>query len=144
MPINRIGLAIAERLASEGAKVVVSSRKMKNVENAVKLLSNKGLNVHGVQCHVGNSEDRDQLFSQTIEKFGGLDILVSNAAVNPHMGNIMECSEEMWTKIFDINVKSTFLLCKESVPLMRKRGGGSVVFISSIAGFSPMPVYLFK
>lgn len=133
-------MAIAERLATEGAKVVVSSRKIKNVENAVKLLSDKGLNVHGVQCHVGNKEDRTQLFSKTVEKYGGLDILVSNAAVNPHMGNMMDCSEEIWTKIFDINVKSTFLLCQEAVPLMRKRSGGAIVFISSIAGFSPMPV----
>lgn len=122
--------------------MVVSSRKVKNVENAVKSLADKGLVVHGVQCHVGNREDREKLFSTTVAKYGGLDILVSNAAVNPHMGNMMDCSEEIFAKIFDINVKSSFLLCKEAVPLMRKRGAGSVVFISSIAGFSPIPVYL--
>lgn len=120
--------------------MVVSSRKVKNVEKAVKSLTDKGFVVHGVQCHVGNKEDRENLFSSTVAKYGGLDILVSNAAVNPHMGNMMDCSEEIFSKIFDVNVKSSFLLCKEAVPLMQKRGAGSVVFISSIAGFSPIPV----
>ena len=53
-----------------------------------------------------------------------------------------QCEEQVWDKIFDINVKSAYLLAKEAVPLIRKRGGGSIVFVSSIAGFQPFKVSL--
>ncbi|BES91856.1 Dehydrogenase reductase SDR family member [Nesidiocoris tenuis] len=71
------------------------------------------------------------------EKFGGIDILVSNAAVNPTVGGATQCSDESWDKIFDINVKSAFCLTKEVKPYLIKRGGGSIVYVSSIAGFVP-------
>eukprot|EP00057_Strongylocentrotus_purpuratus_P031091 XP_783570.1 PREDICTED: dehydrogenase/reductase SDR family member 4-like [Strongylocentrotus purpuratus] len=74
---------------------------------------------------------------KAVKENGGLDILVSNAAANPHFGNILDCDEQAWDKIFDINVKSTFLLVKESVPHMVSRGGGSIVVVSSIAGYMP-------
>merc|ERR1719419_2246773 len=87
-------------------------------------LSSEGLkNVQGTVCHVGKKEDRDKLLKETVARFGGLDILVSNAAVNPYFGTMLECPEDMWEKIFDINVKVAFLLFKECVPLMQKRGG---------------------
>jgi len=135
-----IGYGIAHKLASEGANVMISSRKEANVEAAVSKLSSEGLkNVQGTVCHVGKKEDRDKLLKETVARFGGLDILVSNAAVNPYFGTMLECPEDMWEKIFDINVKVAFLLFKECVPLMQKRGGGSTIFISSIAGYHPIP-----
>jgi len=69
-----------------------------------------GLDVSGIVCHVGNPGDRDNLLNFATQTYGGLDILVSNAAVNPFFGNILDCSEEAWDKIFDINVKTAFLL----------------------------------
>lgn len=133
-----IGFAIVKRLASEGAKVVVSSRKQANVDEAVKLLKNQGItDVLGVTCHVAKASDRKKLFEQTIEKFGGIDCLVSNAAVNPAVGSVLDASEEVWDKIFDVNVKSSYLLAKEVKPYIVKRGGGSIVFISSIGGYQP-------
>lgn len=63
--------------------------------------------------------------------------LISNAAVNPEVGGVLEASEKAWDKIFDINVKSSFLLAKEVKPYLIKRHGGSIIFISSIAGFQP-------
>lgn len=119
---------------------MISSRKASNVEKALKYLTGKGLNVHGIQCHVGSGEDRKKLFRTTIEKYGGLDILVSNAAVNPHFGKSLDCSESAWDKIFDINVKSSFLLAKEAVPLLRERGGGNIIFVASIAGYNSSEV----
>jgi short chain dehydrogenase len=89
-----IGLAIAKRLGAEGGKVVVSSRKQANVDEAVKLLQDQGVvDVFGIACHVGNAADRKKLFDNTIERFGGLDILVSNAAVNPEVGQVLDASE---------------------------------------------------
>lgn len=133
-----IGFAIAERLARDGASVVISSRKTNNVEAAVAKL--KGLKVIGVKCHVSNAEDRKNLYEEAIKKFGGIDILVSNAAVNPEVGSVLDASEQAWDKIFDTNVKAAFLLAKEVLPHLRQRGGGSIVFVSSIAGFQPFDV----
>lgn len=132
-----IGFAIAQRLAQEGAKVIISSRKEKNVNEAVSKLSKEGLDIKGLVCHVSNADDRKKLFEHA-SKSGGLDILVSNAAVNPEVGDVLDCSENSWDKIFDVNVKSAFLLAKEAVPLLKQSKAGRIIFISSIAGFQPI------
>lgn len=136
-----IGFAIAQRFASEGAKVVISSRKPENVANAVNKLKSAGhSNVIGVKCHVSNANDRKQLYDAAIKNFGKIDILVSNAAVNPTVGSVLDCSEEAWDKIFDVNVKSSFLLAKEVTPYLRKQSNGSIIFMSSYGGVNPFPV----
>lgn len=138
---NSIGLSIAQRFAAEGAKVVVSSRKPDNVVAAVNKLKSDGhSSVIGVKCHVSNANDRKNLFDETIKHFGKIDILVSNAAANPAIGSVLDCSEEAWDKIFDVNVKSSFLLAKEVTPYLRKQQSGNIIFISSIAGLNPFPV----
>ncbi|XP_050711780.1 dehydrogenase/reductase SDR family member 4-like isoform X1 [Eriocheir sinensis] len=133
-----IGLAIAQRLGEEGAQVVVSSRKAANVQRAVEELQGLGCTVMGVPCHVSKGQDRQTLIDKTVEKFGGLDILVSNAAVNPTMGGVLECSEEAWDKIFEVNVKNALQLSQLAVPHIQKRKGGAIVYVSSIAGYQPM------
>ncbi|KAM0731824.1 Dehydrogenase/reductase SDR family member 4 [Formica fusca] len=132
-----IGFSIAKRLAQEGAKVMISSRKELNVKNAVEELRSEGLQVSGVVCHVGKEEDRKNLFEKTKANFGGLDILISNAAVNPAIGHVLDNTEEVWDKIFDINLKSTFLLMKESLPLLKrnKSFSPSIITISTIAAY---------
>ncbi|XP_007098061.1 dehydrogenase/reductase SDR family member 4 [Panthera tigris] len=134
-----IGFAIARRLARDGAHVVVSSRKQQNVDRAVAALQGEGLSVVGTVCHVGKAEDRERLVATAVNLHGGIDILVSNAAVNPFFGNIMDATEEMWDKILNINVKATALMTKAVVPEMEKRGGGSVVIVASIAAYTPFP-----
>ncbi|KAG9486944.1 hypothetical protein GDO78_007027 [Eleutherodactylus coqui] len=93
-----IGLAIARRLAQDGAKVLVSSRKQQNVDKTVQELKMEGLDVEGTVCHVGKNEDRVKLVNTAVQKFGGVDILVSNAAVNPFFGNVLDSTEEVWEK----------------------------------------------
>ena len=88
----RIGLGISKKLESEGAKVVISSRKASNVEDALSNFKNAE-NVHGVVCHVAKAEDRDKLINETVAKFGAIDILVSNAATNPVFGPMLEVNE---------------------------------------------------
>ncbi|KAG8236435.1 hypothetical protein J437_LFUL016962 [Ladona fulva] len=132
-----IGLAIAKRVANDGANVVVSSRKEKNVQEAVQKLKSEGLSAEGVVCHVAKAEDRARLLNKAVETFGGIDVLVSNAATNPAVGPVLDCEESVWDKIFEINVKAAFLLSKEVLPYLRKRGGGSIIYVSSIAGFQP-------
>ncbi|XP_053451146.1 dehydrogenase/reductase SDR family member 4 isoform X2 [Nycticebus coucang] len=93
-----IGFAIARRLAQDGAHVVVSSRKQQNVDRAVATLQGEGLSVSGTVCHVGKAEDRERLVAMAVKLHGGIDILISNAAVNPFFGNLMDATEEVWDK----------------------------------------------
>jgi len=142
-----IGKAIAKRLCQDGAKVMISSRKEKNVHEALedihKELGVGGEAIDGMVCHVGKAEHRQSLVQNTVEKFGGIDIFVSNAGTNPTFGPMLQCTEEEWDKIFDNNVKASFLLTQSVVPHMLKReAGGSIVFITSIAGLQPIPMIL--
>lgn len=131
-----IGFAIAQRLAQEGANVIISSRKAQNVEKAVQKLCKSNLSVKGLICHVSDAEQRKALFDQACS-WGGLDILVSNAGVSPQIGPILDCNEQVWDKSFEINVKASFLFAKEALPLLRKSKAGRIIFISSICAFQP-------
>eukprot|EP01083_Nonionella_stella_P084305 233329_1 len=75
-----IGLAIAERLGSEGATVVVASRKQKNIDAALQQLKSKNTNAYGITCHSGKSQDITKLIAFTVAKCNKIDILVPNAA----------------------------------------------------------------
>ena len=88
---------------------------------------------------MGNAEHRSTLIETCIEQDGKLDILVSNAAVNPYFGPMLTTPEESWDKIFEINVKNCFQLIQESVPHLEQQEGSSIVCISSLAGVQPMP-----
>lgn len=134
-----IGLAAAQALGQRGAHVIVSSRRQANVDKAVAQLQSENIKVTGTTCNVAISEDRERLVNMTVDQCGGVDILVSNAAVNPYFGNIMDSTEEVWDKILDVNVKASFLMIKLVAPHIEKRGGGSVVIVSSVAGYQPMP-----
>lgn len=132
-----IGFAIAKKLGKEGASVVISSRKQKNVDKALEKLKSENLSVSGMVCHVGNEEHRKALFKKAVSDFGGVDILVSNAAVNPYFGTLVSTPEPAFDKIMDINVKAAYLLVKEAAPHLEKRGKGSIVIVSSIGGLVP-------
>ncbi|XP_017504381.1 dehydrogenase/reductase SDR family member 4 isoform X11 [Manis javanica] len=93
-----IGFAIARRLAQDGAHVVVSSRKQQNVDRAVATLQGEGLSVMGTVCHVGKAEDRERLVATALNLYGGIDILISNAAVSPFFGNLLDATEDVWDK----------------------------------------------
>ncbi|XP_053325510.1 dehydrogenase/reductase SDR family member 4-like [Spea bombifrons] len=134
-----IGLAMARRLAQDGAHVILSSRIQKNVDTAVEKLKNEGLSVIGIVCHVGNEEERKQLVEKALELYGKIDILICNAAVNPFVGPLMETTEEMWKKVFEVNVISTFLMIKLVVPHMQKQGAGIIIICSSFIGYIPHP-----
>lgn len=121
--------------------MIISSRKEENVNRAIDKLKSDGYSdVIGVKCHVSQSNDRKTLFDTAIKHFGKIDILVSNAAVNPTVGSVLDCSEDAWDKIFDVNVKSSFLLAKEVTPIIQKQQNGSIIFISSYAGLNPFPL----
>ncbi|XP_019570004.2 dehydrogenase/reductase SDR family member 2, mitochondrial isoform X1 [Rhinolophus sinicus] len=134
---NGIGFAIARRLAQDGAHVVVSSRKQQNVDRAVAALQGEELSVTGTVCHVGKAEDRERLVATALEHYGGVDIMVCVAGVNPLVGSTLGSSEQVWDKILSVNVKAPALLLSQLLPHMEKRRGGSVVLVSSIGAYIP-------
>ncbi|PON52177.1 Short-chain dehydrogenase/reductase [Parasponia andersonii] len=107
-----IGYSIAQRLGLEGASVVISSRKQENVDAAIEKLESKGIQVLGVVCHVSNAQQRKNLIDRTLEKFGKIDVVVSNAAVNPSPDTIMRSQESILDKLWEVNVKAPILLIK--------------------------------
>ena len=129
-----IGRAIAETMASLGAKVVVSSRKPEACEEVAKAIAAKGGEAAVIACNISRKPEIEALVQGTTARFGRIDILVCNAAVNPYFGPLAQLSDEAFDKIMDANVKSTLWLCNLAIPGMAERGGGAVVIVSSIAG----------
>jgi NAD(P)-dependent dehydrogenase (short-subunit alcohol dehydrogenase family) len=134
-----IGKAIAEALGQAGAKVVVSSRKQEAVEEVANEFKKQNIEALAVAAHMGQMDDVKNLASKTIAHFGGIDIIVNNAASNPVFGPVSDTDDSAFDKIIDVNVKGPFVLCKAAYPEMKKRGGGSVINISSIEGLTPSP-----
>jgi NAD(P)-dependent dehydrogenase (short-subunit alcohol dehydrogenase family) len=129
-----IGLAIAECMASLGAKVVISSRKAEACEAAAQAIRAKGGEAAVIPCNVSRRNEIEALVEGTKERFGAIDILVCNAAVNPYYGPLGGLSDEAFDKIMGANVRSNLWLCNLVIPGMAARGGGAVVIVSSIAG----------
>jgi NAD(P)-dependent dehydrogenase (short-subunit alcohol dehydrogenase family) len=134
-----IGEAIAKTFAGAGARVVLSSRKQESLERVAGEIQSAGGTALPLAAHTGDADAVRALVDRTIEEFGGVDILVNNAATNPHFGPILTAEESHWDKILDVNVKGYFRMVKACVDSMRARGGGKVINMASIAGRRPQP-----
>ena len=131
-----IGRAIAERCAQRGAAVVVSSRSAESCSEVVNAITAAGGTAHAIPAHIGKKDELAALVEGTVERFGGLDIVVANAAVNPYFGPLSGISDEAWDRIMNSNVRSTLWICNFAFPHLAKRGGGAAILLSSIAGIS--------
>ena len=134
-----IGEAIAKAYAVAGAKVALSSRKQGGVDKIAEEITADGGTALAVAAHTGDAAAVQILVARTVETFGGIDILVNNAATNPHFGPIMTAEESHWDKILDVNVKGYFRLAQACAPHMRQRGGGKIINMASVAGKMPQP-----
>ena len=132
-----IGKAIAQGLAENGAKVVISSRKQEAVEEVAKDFEKLGLEAVGIACHIGDEQQRKDLISKTMDHFGRIDILVNNAAINPYYGPLEASEEAVFDKIMNVNVKAPWLLSNLAQQHMKEQGGGSIINISSVEGIHP-------
>ncbi|WP_108804521.1 SDR family NAD(P)-dependent oxidoreductase [Aquimarina sp. Aq107] len=132
-----IGRSIAQGLAEYGAKVVISSRSQEAVDQVVAEFKKVGLDAFGIACHVGKSDQREALVQKTIAHYGGVDILVNNAAINPLYGPIEDADENVFDKIMDVNVKAPWILSNLTLSSMQKRGGGSIINIASVEALHP-------
>jgi NAD(P)-dependent dehydrogenase (short-subunit alcohol dehydrogenase family) len=131
-----IGRAIAEQLARAGARVVISSRKLDACEQVRDALKAEGQQAMAIACNVGRREELGTLVARTIEAWGCIDILVANAATNPHYGPLSSISEDAWNKILNTNLSSTLWLANLVLPGMAERGCGSFILLSSVSALT--------
>jgi NAD(P)-dependent dehydrogenase (short-subunit alcohol dehydrogenase family) len=129
-----IGRAIAEELARAGAKVVISSRKAEACEEVAAAIVNEGHEAIAIPCHIGRRADCEGLIAKTRERWGKIDTLVCNAAINPYYGPMTGLADEVFNKVMETNVRSNLWLANLVQPEMAARKDGSIIIVSSIGG----------
>ncbi|HEX9952765.1 MAG TPA: glucose 1-dehydrogenase [Rubricoccaceae bacterium] len=134
-----IGRAVAEALAAAGAAVVLASRTQVDLDAVAHAITEAGGKALAVAAHTGSDEAVEALVAAAVETFGGVDILVNNAATNPHYGPTLSADGAQWDKIFDVNVKGYARTIRAVAPVMAARRGGSIVNVASVAGERPLP-----
>ena len=137
-----IGRAIAERMAEQGAKVVISSRKLAPCQEVAAAINarHREQRAIAVATNISSKQQLSHLVEETTRVFGAIDILVCNAASNPHYGPMHTITDELLRKILDNNIISNHWLITLVVPQMIARRDGSIIIVSSIGGFRGSPV----
>lgn len=128
-----IGREIAILLARRGLNVVVCSRTQSEINDAVDAIKKMHHSVVGIKCDVSVSSQVDSLVEKTIEKFGGVNILVNNAGV-AIVKKLADTTEKEWDETLGSNLKSAFLCCKAVMPYMLSKNSGTIINVSSGAG----------
>lgn len=129
-----IGLAIARAYGQAGARVAISSENLEDCRQVAAVLAGEGIDAWPVRADLGRQAEVDGLAAAVIEHFGGLDALVCNAGIAPHMGPLASASAGDWEATLTVNLRSALWLTSALLPAMAARGGGSVVLMASIAG----------
>jgi NAD(P)-dependent dehydrogenase (short-subunit alcohol dehydrogenase family) len=128
-----IGRGITEALAREGATVALTARAVAAAEQAAREV---GSGAFGVACDVRAYESVERLFREVEKRAGGADILVNNAGIGL-FGPVADMDPDDWRSVIETNLNGVFYCCREAIPQMRKRGGGYIFNISSLAGKNP-------
>ncbi len=138
-----IGAVAAKGLAEAGADVALASRKLPDLEKVAQAIKQMGRRALPVAAHVGRVEEINNLVAKVVEEFGRIDILVNNAGTNPTMASAMDVDERAWDSIMNLNLKGLFFLSQKVARVMKEKGGGKIINVSSIAGLSPdlLPIY---
>jgi NAD(P)-dependent dehydrogenase (short-subunit alcohol dehydrogenase family) len=133
-----IGRAIAQRLAREGASVVLAGQRLARLEDTAASIAAGGGTALALACDVADPVQVRALVERTLDRFGGIDVLVNNAAKNrpgsPPPETAAELPEDWWAATLDVNLSGTFYCCKYALPSMIARGGGAIVNIASTSG----------
>ena len=129
-----IGRGIAEAMAAQGARVVVSSRKADKCDEVAGAIVDGGGEAIAVPCNISDDAQLEALVARTLEAWGRIDILVCNAAVNPYYGPLEDLPDEAYEKTMASNVRANLKLAGLTLPQMAENGGGSMLIVSSIAG----------
>lgn len=129
-----IGLAVASALLEKGANVLICSRKAEEVDKIVGNLRRQfGLRAHGMECDVTKYPQVREMFARLDNELGGVDLLINNAGVGLFKP-VADTQPEEWDTTISTNLSGVFYCCREALPQMRKRGGGYIFNIGSLAG----------
>ena len=130
-----LGQAIAMELAREGAKVAICARRQGPLDDTRAAIEEAGGEVLSCVADMSKREDVERFVNDSAAHFGGLDILVNNAG-DAAVGRTIEDDDEVWERTYDINLWSAVRATRVAVPLLRERGGGSVINVASVSGHS--------
>jgi len=133
-----IGYAVAEALLAEGASVVICARKQSELDAAVGRLSNNG-KVVGVVADVRDEDQVRAALGKCVSEFGGVDLVINNAGIGYFGKTVEELTSDEFRQTLETNLFGVFYFCHHAIPLMKKRGGGYIINISSLAGQNPHP-----
>lgn len=136
-----IGEAIARTFARAGAKVVLASRKQDGIDAVAQEIASEGGVAYAKATHTGRPEECEALVQAAVERFGAVDVLVNNAATNPHFGPLLSCDFGQWDKTFEVNVKGYFSLARAVAQhLMDRKAPGSIIQMASVVGGMGAPL----
>jgi len=136
-----IGAAIAAKMADEGAKVILVSRKIEGLSAIADEIRRQGGEATPIACHVGHRAQREDMLAQALQAYGKVDILVNNAATNPHFGPMLSIDEGAWDKTFEVNVKGYFGMTQlVAGHLQTRKASGSIVNVASVVGMMAAPM----
>jgi NAD(P)-dependent dehydrogenase (short-subunit alcohol dehydrogenase family) len=134
-----IGLAVACALVADGARVVVTGRSASHLSAARGVIDGSGAGaVETVEADVRRYEDVQRLVATAVARFGGLDILINNAGIGI-FADVADMSPSDWAQVIDTNLTGVFYACHAAIPELRRRGGGFIINISSLAGKNAFP-----
>jgi 3-oxoacyl-[acyl-carrier protein] reductase len=128
-----IGKAIALRFGAEGAKVIVTARRMALCEQTVLQITKNGGKAWAIQTDVADERQVERLIEKTVKHYGRLDILVNNAGVIAG-GRLAETTTKEFDEVMNVNLRGTFFCCRAGFKQMKKQGGGIIINMSSVAG----------
>jgi len=132
-----IGRACALAFAENGADVVVSSRKLPDLEVVAEEIRARGRKGMAVAAHIAKVEESTNLVEKVKAEFGRIDILVNNAGTNPYFGPIIDAEEWAWDTTMNVNLKGPFILSQLVARVMQEQGGGSIINTASVGGMRP-------
>lgn len=136
-----IGSAICQRLAEEGADVIVSDMNGAAARDVADKIAGDGGSAYAIEADISNSTSCAELVEKVIERTGRIDVLANNAGIN-RRGNLLALSEDDWHTSFAVNLNSMFFLCRSVIPHMMEAGGGAIINTASQWGLYPAPNHI--
>lgn len=130
-----IGGACSAAFADEGANVVIADVDLERAETLASTIKAKGQTATAVKTDISRSADAENLASQAVKTFGGIDVLVNNAGIQTY-GSVVTTDEETWDKTLNTNLKGLYLVSRYCIPHIAERGGGAVVNMASVQGIA--------
>jgi NAD(P)-dependent dehydrogenase (short-subunit alcohol dehydrogenase family) len=131
-----LGKAMANRIAEAGATVVLTSRKIENLEKVAADINAKGGKAACFAAHLGKKEEVIKMVEQVKAQYKKVDILINSAGANPQMVPLEDLEEWAWDTVFNVNVKGMFLVSQQIAKMMKEAGGGNIINITSYLGYT--------